>query len=78
MKKPGADELEHLLLLHNHDDIAGMLSVCIMLSYKDLFYPVRPFFPAPARENDRIPYSFPVRLPRKAHCTAFEKLDFSE
>ena len=27
MKKPGADELEHLLLLHNHDDIAGMLSV---------------------------------------------------
>lgn len=30
-----AEELEHLLLLHNHDDIAGMLEVCSILSYTD-------------------------------------------
>ncbi len=80
MKKPGADELEHLLLLHNHDDIAGMLSVCIMLSYKDLFYPVRPFFSCSCTaENDRIHISFPVRLPRESTLYhAFEKSDSSE
>ena len=80
MKKPGADELEHLLLLHNHDDIAGMLSVCIMLSYKDLFHPVRPFSSCSCTaENGRIHISFPVRLPRESTLYhAFEKSDSSE
>lgn len=80
MKKPRADELEHLLLLHNHDDIAGMLSVCIMLSYKDLFHPVRPFSACSCNiENDRIHITFPVRLPREStlHHT-FEKSGTSE
>lgn len=33
-KAPG---LEKLLLLHNHDDIAQMLNICSILSYRDVF-----------------------------------------
>lgn len=70
MKKPGADELERLLLLHNHDDIAGMLSVCIMLNYKDLFHPVRPFSSCSCSiDDDQIRIFFPVSLPRD--CTLY-------
>lgn len=32
-----AEELEHFLLLHNHDDMEGMLTVCRMLHYRHLF-----------------------------------------
>ncbi len=32
-----ADALEKALLLHNHDDIAGMLNVCGMLCFRDIF-----------------------------------------
>lgn len=32
-----ADELEHVLLLHNHDDMEGMLTVSRMLHYRYLF-----------------------------------------
>ena len=32
-----ADALEKTLLLHNHDDISGMLDVCSILAYDDLF-----------------------------------------
>ena len=36
MKPEKADELEHLLLLHNHDDIMQMLNVCSIMSYASL------------------------------------------
>lgn len=34
-----AGALEKVLLLHNHDDIAGMLHVCSMLCFRDIFSP---------------------------------------
>ena len=37
LKPDEAPELEKLLLLHNHDDMAGMLSVVNIMSYKDFF-----------------------------------------
>ncbi len=33
----GSEELEKLLLLHNHDDMLGMLSILPILNYSDLF-----------------------------------------
>lgn len=34
-----AEALEKILLLHNHDDMEGMLSVCKILSYRNVFCP---------------------------------------
>lgn len=36
-----ADELLHLLLLHNEDDVKGLVQICPILSYADLF--TKPF-----------------------------------
>ncbi len=37
LRKEGAEELEQLLLLHNHDDMAGMLEITSLLSYRQAF-----------------------------------------
>ena len=36
-EKNGSEQLEELLLLHNHDDLTGMLQILSILSYRDLF-----------------------------------------
>ena len=42
LHKEKGTELKKLLLLHNHDDIAGMIHVCSMLAYQDFFSPAEP------------------------------------
>lgn len=37
-----AERLEKLLLLHNHDDMAGMLEICSIFSYQDALSPPLP------------------------------------
>lgn len=59
-----ADELERLLLLHNHDDMAGMLEICSLLSYYDCLHPASP----PAVQNvsqgkDSLSISFDLACP---------------
>lgn len=64
-KEKGA-ELEKLLLLHNHDDIAGMIHVCSMLSYRDFFAPPEPKTVTVSNlASDRLTIELPVQLPRK-------------
>lgn len=64
-KEKGA-ELKKLLLLHNHDDIAGMIHVCNMLSYQDFFSPPEPKAAAVSSlTSDLLIIELPVQLPRK-------------
>lgn len=66
LHKEKGDELEKLLLLHNHDDIAGMIHVCSMLAYQDFFSPTEP---APLTvtgfTSNHLTLDFPVQIPRK-------------
>ena len=66
LHKEKGTELEKLLLLHNHDDIAGMIHVCSMLAYQDFFSPAEP---APVTvthlTSNNLILELPVRIPRK-------------
>lgn len=62
-----ADELEALLLLHNHDDMAGMLEVCSLLSYSDCLQPVSPHLVQSACQEDStltLSFKLPSPVPR--------------
>lgn len=64
-KEKGA-ELEKLLLLHNHDDIAGMIHVCSMLSYQDFFSSLEPKAVTVSKLTpDHLTVVLPMHLPRK-------------
>lgn len=64
-KEKGA-ELEKLLLLHNHDDIAGMIHVCSMLAYQDFFAPLEPkTVTVCSLTSEQLTVELPVQLPRK-------------
>lgn len=64
-KEKGA-ELEKLLLLHNHDDIAGMIHVCSMLSYQEFFSPSEPKTVTVSNlTSDHLIIELPVQFPRK-------------
>lgn len=66
LHKEKGTELKKLLLLHNHDDIAGMIHVCSMLAYQDFFSPAEP---APVTvthlTSNNLTLELPVRIPRK-------------
>ena len=67
LKKAKAKQLEKLLLLHNHDDIAGMLHVCSMLVYKDLFAPSKPLSASCSElTKNKIAITIPLRFPHKS------------
>lgn len=68
LHKEGTDKLEKLLLLHNHDDIAGMLEVASLLSYRDALSPVQAPEILDIRRDDkslRIYFSLPHSVPRQ-------------
>lgn len=67
LHKEKGTELEKLLLLHNHDDIAGMIHVCSMLSYQDFFSPSEPKTVTVSNlTSDHLIIELPVQLPGKA------------
>lgn len=62
-----ASDLEKLLLLHNHDDIVGMLEVCSILSFYDCFHPVKPPAIQSAGQKDTtlsITFELPSSVPK--------------
>ncbi len=66
LHKEKGDELEKLLLLHNHDDIAGMIHICSMLSYRDFFTPLEPkTVTVCSLTSEQLTLELPVQLPRK-------------
>ena len=59
-------ELEKLLLLHNHDDIAGMIHVCSMLAYQDFFAPLeQKTVTVSSFTPEQLTVELPMQLPRK-------------
>lgn len=59
-----ASSLEKLLLLHNHDDIAGMLEVCSFLSYRDcLSLQKPPVIQSCSQKTDSITIQFTLPQP---------------
>ncbi|NLK28538.1 MAG: ribonuclease H-like domain-containing protein [Clostridiales bacterium] len=59
---PEVDELLHLLLLHNEDDLKGLVRICPILSYTDLFE--KPFHILEAGiEGDQLTISIQLRNP---------------
>lgn len=73
LQPQSAQKLEQFLFLHNHDDIAGMLEVCSMLSYSDCLHPVK----APVIESIQwgdhslltVQFSLPQTIPHAVHLT---------
>ena len=67
-----AADLEALLLLHNHDDIAGMLEICSLLSYLDALQPAdNPAVQEIHQENSLliVSYSTTACIPKKTLVT---------
>lgn len=65
-----ACDLESLLLLHNHDDMAGMLEVCSLLSYSDCLQPASPHPLQSARQEASsliLSFDLPSPVPRSIH-----------
>lgn len=59
-----ADELERLLLLHNRDDMAGMLAISSVLSYHDCLHPAEPpVIRDISQQNNKLTVSFTLSSP---------------
>ncbi len=69
MKDKKAEELEALLLLHNHDDIGGMTEVCSILSYEIFANSDTKFVINDITLDDEnmltISFSYPHELPKR-------------
>lgn len=76
MKPEKADELEHLLLLHNHDDIMQMLNVCSIMSYASLsdINEISISEISADKDNLIITFSHDISIPKKVNI----KRDYPE
>jgi len=74
-EKTGSTQAEQLLLLHNHDDLEGMLKILPVLSYTRLLEGAFLFVSAGEEENDAVfRYRTEQQLPVAFECRVKEDL----
>ena len=74
-EKTGSEEAEQLLLLHNHDDLQGMLKIMPVLSYTKLLEGAY-FFVSAKEEDDNVVFRYRTeqKLPAVFECRLKEDL----